>query len=61
MKPNYKKIWWESMRLKHPGCTDDEIRQMMKEYGKRNDGMKSPLKNNPERAKEIRQIQEQGK
>lgn len=49
------------MRLKHPGCTDDEIRQMMKEYGKRNDGMKSPLKNNPERAKEIRQIQEQGK
>lgn len=52
-KPDYKAIWWESMRNKHPGKTDDEIRQIMQSYGKRNDGSKAYLKANPDRASEL--------
>lgn len=52
-KPDYRAIWWESMRNKHPGKSDDEIRKIMQEYGKRNTGEKSHLKNNPEKAKEL--------
>lgn len=49
----YKELWWKSMRQKHPGKTDEEIRQIMKEYGRRNTGEKSPLKNNSELASQL--------
>ena len=45
--------WWEMMRQKHPGKTDEEIKDVMREYGKRNTGETSHLKNNPDKAREI--------
>lgn len=53
LKKLKKEEWWEMMRLKHPGKTDEEIRGVMREYGKRNTGETSHLKNNPDKAREI--------
>lgn len=45
--------WWEKMRTKYPGKTDEEIKDIYREYGKRNTGETSHLKNNPDKAREI--------